>query len=289
MRTRALLAVICAAAFGLGATVGGQEQFSSGQNVAPVFEGWEPNADGTFSMVFGYMNRNYEELLNIPVGPNNSVEPGGPDQGQPARLFPRRSRFVFRVTVSKDFGKKELVWTLTAHGRTEKAYGSLRPEYVLDNRVVMMNNGGFGQRGNEADNKAPVIHIDGDRTRTVKVGQPLTLSAETSDDGIPASRTAVRDAGDGGTVLTIGGLRAGWIVYRGPGDVSFTPEQFNPEFRSARRSSPLAPRRPPPPLPKDGKVTATATFATPGVYVLRFVSHDGGLASYEHVTVTVTD
>ena len=109
-----------------------QIRYATGQNVVPVFEGWERNADGSFNMVFGYMNRNYEEEVDMPVGPNNALEPGGVDQGQPAHFYPRRQQFVFKVRVPKDWGKKDLVWTLTSHGKTEKAYGIA--DAVLGNR-----------------------------------------------------------------------------------------------------------------------------------------------------------
>ena len=66
---------------------------SSGLNVVPSFEGWEKNADGTFNLVFGYLNRNYDEIVDIPIGPNNSIEPGGPDRGQPTHFFPRINRW----------------------------------------------------------------------------------------------------------------------------------------------------------------------------------------------------
>ena len=89
-----------------------QVRFDSGQNVVPVFEGWERNADGSFNMVFGYMNRNYEESIDLPVGPDNALEPGVPDQGQPTHFYPRRQQFVFKVRVPKDWDKKDLVWTL---------------------------------------------------------------------------------------------------------------------------------------------------------------------------------
>ena len=55
---------------------------STGQTVSPAYEGWEQNADGSFNLVFGYFNRNWEEELDVPVGPNNTIEPGGPDQGR---------------------------------------------------------------------------------------------------------------------------------------------------------------------------------------------------------------
>src|SRR6478672_1926590 len=67
-------------------------RFNSGQNVAPYFEGWIKNADGTFDLVFGYFNRNYQEELAIAPGPENRVEPGNPDQGQPTYFLPRRQR-----------------------------------------------------------------------------------------------------------------------------------------------------------------------------------------------------
>ena len=103
------------------------QTYSRGQNASPAFEGWEKNADGSFNFLFGYMNRNWEEEIDVPIGPDNSIEPGGPDQGQPTRLLPRRNRFVFRVRVPKDWGQKELVWTLTTKGKTEKALRHASP------------------------------------------------------------------------------------------------------------------------------------------------------------------
>ena len=106
--------------------------YSRGQNASPAFEGWEENPDGSFNFLFGYMNRNWEEELDVPIGPDNNIEPGGPDQGQPEYFYPRLSRYVFRVKVPKHFGGQELVWTLTAHGRTEKAYATLAPDLEID-------------------------------------------------------------------------------------------------------------------------------------------------------------
>src|ERR1043165_1350930 len=105
-----------------------EERDKGGQNIAPVFEGWEQNPDGTFNMVFGYFNRNWEEQPDIPIGPDNSISPGPADQGHPTHFYPRRNKFWFRVLVPKDFGRKELVWTLTVHGKTEKAYATLKPD-----------------------------------------------------------------------------------------------------------------------------------------------------------------
>ena len=43
------------------------------------------------------------------------------DRGQPTYFLPRRHRFVYRLRVPGDFGKKEIVWTLKSHGKTERA------------------------------------------------------------------------------------------------------------------------------------------------------------------------
>ena len=94
-------------------------KYRSGQNVVPAFEGWEKNPDGSFDMIFAYFNRNYEETLDIPVGPNNFIEPGNQDQGQPTFFLPARRRFFFSVRVPKDWpASRKLTWTLTIRGKT---------------------------------------------------------------------------------------------------------------------------------------------------------------------------
>ena len=97
-----------------GSDAAGQITYTRGQNVAPSFEGWMPNPDGTFDIYFGYFNRNFEEHVHVPIGPDNNLQPGGPDRGQPTYFFPRRNLNIFTVTVPADFGDQELVWTLTS-------------------------------------------------------------------------------------------------------------------------------------------------------------------------------
>ena len=103
------------------------------------------------------------------------MEPGGPDLGQPTNFFPRRNRFAFQVHVPKDFGTKEIVWTLTSKGRTEKTYGTLKPDYVLDDTSIMSNigtGGGLSTTPDMVGNKAPALKVDGPKSRTAKVGEP---------------------------------------------------------------------------------------------------------------------
>src|SRR2546427_4550587 len=103
----------------------------TGQGVAPVYEGFDVNDDGSFNMWFGYMNRNYEEEIDIPVGLDNSFEPGV-DRGQPTHFTPRRHKDYFKVTVPKDFGDRTLVWKLTAHGVTDQVVATLKPVWQID-------------------------------------------------------------------------------------------------------------------------------------------------------------
>ena len=150
--------------------------YSRGQNVSPAFEGWEKNDDGSFNMMCGYMNRNWEEEVDVPIGADNSFSPGVPDQGQPTHFLPRRNRFVFKVRVPANFGSQEIVWTLTNNGETEKAYGTLKPAYAVDETVMMANFGAGGQTGFMPDmmgNKAPELKLDGVKKRTAKVGEAV--------------------------------------------------------------------------------------------------------------------
>jgi hypothetical protein len=138
-----IVAAVSAAFRGTAAQV----SLPTGQNIAPAYEGWEQNPDGSFNLVFGYFNRNWEEEIDLPIGPDNNLAPGEADQGQPTHFFPRRNRFIFRIRVPKDFGKQELVWTLISHGKTERAYATLKPDYFIDDIVIMNNNGAGGAGG----------------------------------------------------------------------------------------------------------------------------------------------
>src|ERR1700752_4705908 len=99
MNPRSLLVLFAAVviAVGVGTLRLSGQSYSSGQPVWPAFEGWEKNDDGSFNFVFGYMNDNWQQELDVPVGPDNALEPGGPDRGQPTHFQPRRNRFMFRV------------------------------------------------------------------------------------------------------------------------------------------------------------------------------------------------
>ena len=265
-----------------------------GQNVTPAYEGFWRNADGSFDLMFGYYNRNWEEELDVPVGPANTLDPGGADQGQPTHFFPRRNQFVFKVHVPANFGNKEIVWTLTTNGKTEKAYGTLRPQYAVDETVMMANFGAGGQTGFVPDmqgNKAPELKVEGEKKRTVKVGEPLTLSAVATDDGKPKPRPMPAFLVGQSHFLpnAATGLRLSWFTYRGAGKIEYDPPQTKvwQDHRDGGNSPWSAGWSTPPP-PPDNTWTVKATFSEPGTYVLRALASDGGLIAYEDVTVTVT-
>ena len=78
---------------------------SSGEAIWPAFEGWGPQKDGANVILIGYMNRNKDQELDIPIGPNNHFDPGGPDLGQPTHFETGRQYGVFGIAVPKDFNK----------------------------------------------------------------------------------------------------------------------------------------------------------------------------------------
>lgn len=249
-----------------------QTHFNTGQDVVPVYEGWLKNADGTFTFVFGYFNRNWQEELVIPAGPDNKLEPGAVDRGQPTYFLPRRQSWIFRVQVPADWGNKELVWTLTAHGKTEKAYASLMSAEEITERIIMTH--GNLNPGDDDPNKPPVITMA--PVPAASAGSPVSLTALVTDDGLPKPRP-VRQARPGAvpTAQTNSaaaanrprGLNVTWFEYGGPAKVTFDP--------------------PGPTLVSNGQVTTMAHFAKPGTYILRAIANDGALAKSTDFTVSV--
>ena len=278
---------------------GAQAAAGAGESISPAYEGWEQNQDGSYNLVFGYMNRNWDKL-DISVGPDNRIEPGGPDQGQPTHFLPRRNRIIFRIQVPADFDDGEVVWTLTANGKTESAYATLHQDYYLNDIAIMNNNGAGGGGGgayNIFGNRRPTLDVVGGARRSATAGEPVALTARASDDGVP-KRRAVRapvlgnpSADLRGTPDSASGLRLVWFVYRGPGEgVTFDPPQYDVwENYRGGANSPWAPGWDPPLVPPGGKWVVNATFDEPGTYVLRAQAHDGGLETNRDVTVTVSE
>jgi len=242
----------------------------AGQSVTAAFEGWYQNPDGTYTLLVGYFNRNVKQTLDIPVGPNNRIEPGGPDYGQPTHFLPRRQWGVFAIKLPKDFGDKRLTWTITANGQTTSVPIGVIKDYQIEPFKEVA-------QGNQPpkiqfDPNGPVFQgppVGIAATLTGTVGQPVTLNATVTDD-------APNDPELSPIQLKQPPIALVWTKHRGPGDVTFA---------SVR-----------PTVEKDGRTSTTATFSMPGEYVLRAQVNDrsgeggGGFQccwTNTHVKVTI--
>jgi len=243
-----------------------------GQNVTAAYEGWYRNADGTFSLLVGYFNRNHDETIDIPIGTDNRIEPGGPDQGQPTHFLPRRNWGVFSIRVPADFGGKQLTWTLTAHGQTTEIPMHLKKDWEVEPYEekaqkntpprLRFTSGGAEQQGPPMGSSASYEGT---------TSEPMMLEVWAMDDGVIVDPFRPERAIDPPVKLI-------WSKFRGPGEVTF--ESSTPEVSK-----------------EDGSASTTATFSEAGDYILRLQANDnsgnGGGGSQccwtnAHVEVTIS-
>ncbi|MDH4067192.1 MAG: hypothetical protein OEW19_22555 [Acidobacteriota bacterium] len=222
-----------------------------GASVTPAFEGWYANEDGSFSLLVGYYNRNTKEALDIPVGPSNRIEPGEPDQGQPTYFEPGRQWGVFVLKVPKDFGQQKITWTIVANGEVQSIPLSLNPGYpITPYKELGMGNQppalAFSQGGAKVAGPPTAVAA----TLTAKAGQPTPIQVWVEDVKPEGESEAPRRGRGAGAVATISLHK-----YRGPGAVTFDRARY--------------------PVAAQGEmVSAMATFATPGEYLLRVQAND---------------
>jgi hypothetical protein len=223
----------------------------SGQAVYAAYEGWFVTPDKKKALLIGFWNRNTKQVLDIPVGPNNRIEPGGPDYGQPTHFDPRRGWGTFTIVLPDTFGDKDkMTWTITANGQTTAIPMGLNPDYVVEPyRETGMGNTPpvLKLEPNGKPFQGPPFGIGLERTATVNT--PLELTTWASDDGVEDPRFP----GRGNKPLNVR-----WVVHRQPtgAEVKFAEDR--------------------PKVDKDseGKATTTATFSMPGEYVLRVQGTD---------------
>jgi hypothetical protein len=245
------------------------QTYARGQDISPTFDGWEQNPDGTYSLYFGYFNRNADEEIDVPIGANNSFDLGG-DRGQPTHFYPARKWWVFKTVVPADWPKdRRLVWTLTTYGKSNQAKGWLQPEWEVDTDLIAKNGArdpslmtnGSNTLDADHDNRPPSITVSA--PQSVSVSDTLTLTATANDDGrpkpIPDPEGQLQQ-----------GVRVRWIVYRGAGKVTFSPD--------------IMPGRV---YGKPATLATKASFARPGVYRLRAIASDGQAFSTHDVDITV--
>lgn len=212
-------------------------------SIQPVFDGWFANPDGTFSLSFGYYSRGLEEPVDIPLGSDNHIEPAQFDGGQPTHFRPqpgdrgpgRGIRYwgVFTVTVPADFGDAEVRWTVRTNGETYSVPGHLRnPNYAIEPYRVATTGVAPPVVRLEAEGKEGrgPSGVEGGPVGAV-AGVPLSLTVWAYDESAPP------------VVLN-------WFKHQGPGEVVFGARELRVH-------------------PQSGRATTTATFDTPGRYVLR--------------------
>jgi hypothetical protein len=251
-----MLAASAVLAFGQ-ATVLPEPARDSGASITGAFEGWFKNPDGSFSLLLGYYNRNRKQEVDIPAGPDNALEPGGPDRGQPTHFVPGRGWGLFTVQVPAGFGDNKITWTIVANGKTTLIPASLKPEWEISPFVEAA-----------VGNTPPVLSfnehgpsVQGPRglmvERTAKVGEPLPLTVWVSDDVKFTSSSGAKPR-------NIAPVTLRWIPYRAPGRVVFGDER--PEVQKVKRAGDSA--------PFSGTATTTVTFSEPGEYVLLVTAND---------------
>ena len=310
-----LLPVLLMSSSGIAAA---QVLYRSGQSVQPIFEGFERNPDGSRTMWFGYLNRNYDEAPNVPIGAMNSFheaegvssagpveqdlildDPGSIDRGQPAYFYPRRQQFVFGVRVPADFVGKELVWSVSINGETRIAVGTLEQGNIWSvDEGVWSANRGRGTNGRTdvaySPNQPPTVRMVGvEGQLSTNVDQPLALRAFASDDGVPGPRD----------------VRFRRTVQPLPNDL---PQVGGGLGRNSPKSQSIVnyiaadetglgvtwiKYRGPGPVEFDSAVTAlsptgeevvtSVSFSQSGTYVLRAYADDGTFTRFSDVTVVV--
>lgn len=255
MRRTLHLALRAFAGLWLTGTSAGAQQLpllparAKGQTVTPAFEGWYRNPDGTYSLSFGYYNRNESEVVEVPIGPDNFIQPGDSNQGQPTHFEPRRHWGVFAVKVPADFGNRRVVWTLRVRGEAVSIPGSLHPDWQIDALEGEAGAGNTPPRIQFAENGPEGAGPGGITVGPLKatVGRPLTLAVWVTDDGKAASSVAL-----GGRAVPV---TLTWFKHQGPGTVTFAQP-------TARLT------------PTGGRATTSITFDRPGEYLVRVRVND---------------
>jgi hypothetical protein len=263
-------AILCAAgALAGGILLSAQTQLpeprrGSGASVTGAFEGWYYNPDGSRSFLVGYYNRNSQQTLDIPIGPNNRIEPGGPDMGQPTHFLPGRQWGMFTVPAPKDFKPTDsYVWTIVANGQTTSIPLRLNPDYVMSpfTEIAVGNTPPvirFEQSGG-AKWQGPQANVATAPARTATLAAPFPLTVWLTDDLKYTSGTSAPPGANRPPVSV------SFSKYRGPGAVAFDKAKPAVEKLPAGEASGV---------PFSGKATTAVKFSEAGDYQLHVIAND---------------
>jgi hypothetical protein len=231
-----------------------------GASVTGAFEGWYDNPDGSHTFLVGYLNRNFARSIDIPIGANNRIEPGGPDFGQPTHFLPGRQFGMFTIAVPKEFTPQQrLTWTLVVNGEMTSIPLRLHTDYVVSpfSDVAVKNTPPllrFAESGPTI--QGPIASVASATTLTAQVGQPLALPVWAEDDEKYSSGSSAPQRNPPPPVTLT------WSKYRGSGEVTFADAHPKMEKLGGGKST------------FSGQATATATFSAPGDYMLHLTAND---------------
>jgi hypothetical protein len=242
----------------------------TGLPVLPIMEGWYPNPDGSVTISFGFVNRNTEEAVDIPIGPNNFIEPAEFNGMQPTHFGVDRQIGAFTVTLPAERRNESIWWHLktgehpvakvpgraasTAYelDRNQRPQGSIEPEAWLVEG---------GPRG------AGPGAVVGNIAVPAKVGVPFELKVHTEDK-------SVRDPQDPRFQKPLT-LRTTFIRHQGPGSIVFSkheahaqPIEEDMSPRAVRLRGQVGPEVVTLQQPA-GTAHIYATFSEPGEYIVR--------------------
>ena len=258
--------VFAAAGASYGQSLPFEPALEAGQSITGAYEGWFSNPDGSFSMLVGYFNRNTKQDLDIPLGPDNQIEPGGPDYGQPTHFFAGRGWGIFTIKVPKDFGEKKLAWTIVANGKPTTIKLWLNPLYEISPFIASADVGPDADtpptlRFQDFTEQGPMVQGPQglEIKRTASVSQPLPLTVWVSDDQKWFSNSGAKPRNLSPIPVTVT-----WSKYRGPGTVTFDKSKPAVEKLDGGDAK----------FPFNGKATTTARFSEPGEYVLHVTIND---------------
>ena len=232
----------------------------AGDSITGAFEGWYYNPDGSRAFLVGYYNRNARQELDIPIGPNNRIEPGGPDMGQPTHFLTGRQWGMFMVPIPRDFKPDDsYVWTITANGQTTSIPLRTKADYVMSpfTEIAVGNTPPvirFEQTGKTT--QGPIATLANAPTRTATVGTPLALPLFLTDDMKYTSGTSAPPSAQRAPASVR------WSKYRGPGNVTF--EKARPELEKLSQAEGMY----------SARATTNATFSEAGDYVLHITAND---------------
>jgi hypothetical protein len=243
---------------------------NAGASITGAFEGWFPNSDGTYSILVGYFNRNLKESVDIPIGPDNHIDPGGPDHGQPTHFLPGRAWGVFTINVPKDFGVKSFTWTLTANGMTTSIPLNIAPLWRI---APLIDATGDTPAYIAFDENGPFVNgpVGQSESIAATAGTPLPLTVWVADDAQSPLLPATPPAGgvSGSEQRKRQPVTVHWTLFRGP---SAAAVQFAEEAPQVEKLGEL--KSPPPGTVFYGKAATTATFSEAGQYVLGIQAFD---------------